>query len=88
MWENRPDWAVFASAVVGDGTVTDDLKALLDSGISVNTPDKHGRTALHLPAMLGQAELARYLLSRGAFVDARDRERSDSADARCRPGRH
>jgi serine protease Do len=73
-WESVPDWARFTSSVVGDSTVKDELKALLDSGLSPNARDKHGRTALHLAALLGQAGLTRYLLSRGADVNARDRQ--------------
>jgi ankyrin repeat protein len=72
-WESGPDWGRFTSPVVGDAAVKDELKALLDSGVSPNAQDKQGRMALHVAAMLGQTELARYLLSRGAGVDARDR---------------
>jgi hypothetical protein len=50
------------------------MKALLASGLSPNTLDKYGRTALHAAILLAQPELARYLLSKGADVDARDSE--------------
>lgn len=72
-WEQKQDWTAFASNILGDTTIKDSLKQLLDSGVDVNATDKAGRTALHIAAMLGQTELARYLLSRGANVDARDR---------------
>lgn len=72
-WEQKQDWAAFASNNFGDTAVTDSLKQLLDSGVNVNATDRLGRTALHVAAMLGQTELARYLLSRGARVDARDK---------------
>ena len=71
-WEAHHDWGDFVSGLVGDTSIKEDLKALFDSGLSVNAKDKHGRTALHLAATLGQAQLARFLLSRGADVDAKD----------------
>jgi hypothetical protein len=48
------------------------MKALLVTGLSPNTQDKYGRTALHAAVLLGQPELARFLLLKGADVDARD----------------
>lgn len=60
--------------MINDVAVKSELKALLDSGISPNAKDKHGRTALHAAAMLGQVELARFLLSKGADINARDQE--------------
>lgn len=71
-WEANHNWADFVSDVIGDSVVKDELKALLDSGVNVNATDRNGRTALHLAAILGQAELARYLLSRGADINARN----------------
>jgi hypothetical protein len=50
------------------------MKALLASGFKPGTHDRFGRTALHAAAMLGQVELARFLLSRGADINARDRD--------------
>jgi hypothetical protein len=60
--------------VIGDASVTDSMKVLLASGLSPNTQDKYGRTALHAAALLAQPELTRLLLSKGAGVNARDRE--------------
>jgi hypothetical protein len=60
--------------VLGDVAVKSELRALLDSGISPNAKDKHGRTALHTAVMLGQVGLARFLLTRGADLNARDRD--------------
>lgn len=71
-WDEQQGWAKFVSSVVGDSVVKDELKTLLASGFDVNSKDRHGRTALHLAAMLGQSELLSYLLSRGADVNARD----------------
>lgn len=73
-WDARRDWTHFTTRVFGDGAVTDSMKALLISGISPNTLDKYGRTALHAAVLLIQPELARFLLSKGADVNARDRE--------------
>lgn len=71
-WEANHDWGDFVSELVGDAAVKEELKSLLDSGLSVNAKDRHGRTALHLAATLGQVDLARFLLSRGAEVNAKD----------------
>lgn len=73
-WDAGPDWLRFTTRVVSDTTVTDSMKALLASGLDSGTQDRYGRTALHAATLLGQVELARLLLSRGAPVDARDRE--------------
>lgn len=73
-WEERKDWTHFTTRVLGDTAVTDSMKSLLASGISPNTQDKYGRTALHAAALLGQPELTRFLLSKGADVNARDRD--------------
>lgn len=69
----QQDWAKFFSPVVGDNVVRDELKVLLDSGLDVNSRDRHGHTAAHLAAILGQSETLSYLFSRGADVNARDR---------------
>jgi ankyrin repeat protein len=68
----RREWFHFTTRVLGDAAVTDSMKALLASDLSPNTLDKYGRTALHAAALLGQLDLARYLLSKGADVNARD----------------
>jgi hypothetical protein len=71
-WDERRDWIHFTTRVLGDTAVTDSMKALLASGLDPDTQDKYGRTALHAAALLGQLDLARYLLSKGADVNARD----------------
>jgi S1-C subfamily serine protease len=73
-WESNPDWRQYVSAVIGDTTVKGELKALLDASIRVNTRDRRGRTALHMAAMLGQVELARYLVAKGADINSTDAE--------------
>jgi Ankyrin repeats (many copies) len=74
-WESNPDWSRYISTVVGDTVVKDELKALIDSGLSVNAKDRHGRTALHLAALFGQVELFLYLASRGSLdLNATDAE--------------
>jgi hypothetical protein len=72
-WEANHDWGDFVSERVSDTAVKGELQVLLDSGLSVNARDRHGRTALHLAATLGQVGLARFLLSRRADVNAKDR---------------
>lgn len=74
-WESNPDWERYVSPAIGDKVVKDDLKALIDSGIGVNTRDRRGRTALHLAATRGQFELFRYLARSGALdLNATDAE--------------
>lgn len=74
-WESNPDWGRYVSPVIGDTVVRDDLKALIDSGLGVNTRDRYGRTILHVAATLGQVELFRYLARRGSLdLNARDAE--------------
>jgi hypothetical protein len=73
-WDARRDWIHFTTGVLGDTAVTDPMKALLASGLGPGTQDKYGRTALHAATLLGQLELARFLLSKGASVNARDGE--------------
>lgn len=74
-WESNPDWALYLSPIIGDTVIKEELKALIDAGLSVNTRDTGGRTALHLAAMRGQAEVFRYLARKGALeLNARDAE--------------
>jgi Trypsin-like peptidase domain/Ankyrin repeats (many copies) len=71
-WEASSDWSQFFSLLVGDTSIKEELKALLDSGVDVNAIDRGRRTALHHAAVLGQLEVARFLLSRGANINAKD----------------
>jgi hypothetical protein len=73
-WDAKRDWLRFTTGVLGDDTINDDIKELLASGVKPETQDRYGRTALHAAAMLGQVELARFLLSKGADINVRDRE--------------
>jgi hypothetical protein len=73
-WDAKRDWLRFTTGVLGDDTIKDDIKELLASGIKPETQDRYGRAALHAAAMLGQVELARFLLSKGADINVRDRE--------------
>ncbi|KAJ4976680.1 hypothetical protein NE237_001786 [Protea cynaroides] len=49
------------------------LVELLDSGTDVNFKDVDGRTALHVAACQGRADVVELLLKRGAEVDPKDR---------------
>lgn len=73
-WDAKRDWLRFTTGVLGDATIKDDIKELLASGVKPETQDRYGRTALHTAVMLGQVELARFLLSKGADINVRDRE--------------
>ena len=52
----------------------DDVKALLDGGVDINTRDKRGRysgnNAMHHAARTNNVELATFLLNRGMDIDA------------------
>jgi hypothetical protein len=72
-WGENPSWYAFTAEVTGDDSpVLDSLVQLLDSGISPDAKDKYGNAALHAAATGGSAEVARYLLLRGAAVNGRD----------------
>lgn len=73
-WDAKRDWLRFTTGVLGDATIKDEIRELLASGVKPETQDRYGRAALHVAAMLGQAELARFLLSKGADINVRDRE--------------
>ncbi|THU59490.1 hypothetical protein C4D60_Mb07t02670 [Musa balbisiana] len=51
----------------------DGIQEILDSGVDVNFSDIDGRTALHVAACQGFAEVVELLIRRGAKVDPQDR---------------
>nr|GEV85747.1 dual specificity protein kinase shkC-like [Tanacetum cinerariifolium] len=56
------------------------VKEVLDEdGVDVNSIDLDGRTALHIAASEGHVEVVKFLLSRKANIDARDRWGSTAA---------
>jgi hypothetical protein len=74
-WESNPDWGRYVSPIIGDTTVKEELKALIDAGLDVNARDRRGHTALHLAALRGQADLFRYLARKGVLdLNATDAE--------------
>src|SRR5271167_1086820 len=52
----------------------DDVKHLIDSGVSVDARNALGSTPLHEAAWSGNAEIAAFLIERGADVNARHSE--------------
>jgi ankyrin repeat protein len=60
--------------LINAAQVNDDaaVRRMLRAGWPVNVPALGGATALHWASFLGNAELARELIARGAAVDARD----------------
>lgn len=73
-WDEKLSWYAFTAEVSGgESPVLDSLTQLLDSGVSPNTKDRHGNTALHAAAAGGAAGVVRYLLGRGADVNGRDK---------------
>src|SRR5436190_11727484 len=64
------------SSSVADAAMRGDIaavRALVQSGADVNTPEGDGMTALHWAAEHGDADLAALLLARGASVTAETR---------------
>ncbi|RZC45914.1 hypothetical protein C5167_038863 [Papaver somniferum] len=49
------------------------MTELLDSGVNINFQDIDGRTALHIAACQGVADVVELLISRGADIDPTDR---------------
>ncbi len=60
--------AFFSAALNGDLTV---VKLFVEAGMSVNTADNDGFTALHGAALEGRLSVVRYLVEQGADVNAR-----------------
>ena len=50
------------------------VRSFVEQGISVDSRDSEGRTALHYAAMQGKADVVEFLLSRGADVNAKDKD--------------
>ncbi|HVU24087.1 MAG TPA: ankyrin repeat domain-containing protein [Opitutus sp.] len=61
-----PDFMITAAAEGDVGAV----KALLDHGIPADARNREGKTALYCAAVGGSSEIARFLISRGADVNA------------------
>jgi len=83
--DSQPEWADVRSAVeqasprtllhsIAEAGLEAPARALLEFGISVNTKDSMGLTALHLAAKGNHSGVAKQLLCRGrAHVDTRDK---------------
>jgi ankyrin repeat protein len=67
-----------ATASVGTPATEEDaleaLKLLLDTSIDVNAANTNGQTALHNAAARGADAIVRYLVEKGARLDAKDRQ--------------
>lgn len=81
--------AKFAVAIEQDDL--DKVRALLDSGLSADTPIEYGEsseTPLMKAAHEGTVEIAKLLLDRGAKVDAQDGERMTALERAVSDGHH
>jgi ankyrin repeat protein len=67
-----------ATASVGTSATEADaleaLKLLLNTSIDINAANGNGQTALHNAASRGADEIVRYLVEKGARLDARDKQ--------------
>jgi len=57
---------------LANGGDVEGIGEVLDSGVNVNFKDIDGRTALHVAACQGLADVVSLLLDRGAEVDVKD----------------
>ncbi|MBI2792426.1 MAG: ankyrin repeat domain-containing protein [Gammaproteobacteria bacterium] len=64
---NIPLYPLHVAVRIGD---LGQVKKLISSGYKVNQTDLFGSTPLHIAAMYGHKEIAEYLISRGASIDA------------------
>jgi outer membrane protein assembly factor BamB len=65
-----------------------EVQALLDSGVPVDAPARHGNTALLFAAEQGHLDVARLLVERGADVNARERFFGGTPLAAAVQGKH
>ncbi|ORZ05732.1 ankyrin repeat-containing domain protein, partial [Lobosporangium transversale] len=56
----------------GDGDLASVKKYIEEDGISIDTQDENGYSALHAAASYGHKELIKYLLGKGANVNIQD----------------
>ena len=64
------------------------VRALLDTGVAVDAPARHGNTALMFAAGKGHLDVVRLLVERGADVNARERFFGSSALDAALQGKH
>jgi ankyrin repeat protein len=81
-----PDGAYPTLLLAAQGDSPEQVKALLDKGVSPNVKSHLGWTALHWAAYHGNAKLVRLLLDRGADVNARTINGVDPPDVRSEVG--
>ncbi len=71
-YENKIDNVIGLIYAASHGDV-DEIKKIEAKGIDLNSADYDGRTALHLAASEGQAEVVEYLIRRKVNADVKDR---------------
>ncbi|KAL5708375.1 hypothetical protein ACHQM5_019175 [Ranunculus cassubicifolius] len=64
----------------------DDLKALQSSGVSLNSKDSEGRTALHMAAANGHKGIVEYLIQNGVDLNAYNVEKNTALHWACLNG--
>lgn len=79
------DQATYFCAAAAKGDLTE-LRRLVARSVDVNLADYDGRTALHLAASEGHADVLRYLLPLGAAADSTDRWGNTPLDDAIRNG--
>ncbi|CAF1786408.1 unnamed protein product [Brassica oleracea var. botrytis] len=64
----------------------DDLKSLAFDGVSLNSRDSQGRTALHMAAANGHMSIVEYLISQGVDINALNEENNAPLHWACLNG--
>ncbi|XP_050138345.1 ankyrin repeat-containing protein P16F5.05c-like isoform X2 [Malus sylvestris] len=63
-----------------------DLKSLESAGLSLDSKDLHGRTALHMASANGHLQIVEYLISRGVDLNATNEEMNTPLHWACLNG--
>ena len=77
---NRSSFQVIEAASFGDSLK---LSKLIKMGISVNSQDLAGRTALHLASSEGKVDAVKFLIQKKADINAKDRSGREPLHEAC-----
>ncbi|CAL9779179.1 unnamed protein product [Musa acuminata subsp. burmannicoides] len=81
-----PGWNPGPSVAAARYDDLEDLVSILSVGISPNSRDSQGRTALHMAAANGHLEIVEYLIQNGADLNALNSEKNSPLHWACLNG--